>query len=839
MSWKIPNSDDFERLFGYVDSTYNYGDDEWDNQTDAGDDVGSKIAGVYNKWTDGVLRNHPNFGETGIYAVPSGSMSSDGNQRDFSDKFVASITPQEFGQGIKVIDFDQTGVNNFVASVRSGFSVRLMRYLTPTEIDDPNITDGTLELDAYTGNDGKTYDGVVVGEQMWLQHSLKESEWADGSVIPLAKNSTDWDTYSSNSEGVRANINYNSSNLDEYGYFYNYFALSLLVNPAEQDSVVANTLGYSLLASSANVEGELVDMGIFDSLEVYFRYGETTSMVNQSTKYVFNVPEKSFTEFSTEPNTTYYYQFVVEDGVGNVVAEGAMESFTTAQVETPLWKIPTDYEYKKLERYLGMTIDESNDTEWRGTNEGSKLAGNESLWDSGDLTDDSEFGSSGFDLLPGGYRHTSGSMYNIGSFGRWWSSSDAGGGDAWYRLLYDSSSSVFRYSHAQAGGYSVRLFRDTTTEEDSDPDGTVYTDDYTGNDGKKYDAVKIGSQVWINENLAETKYYDGTSIPEITDDTDWENDTTGARCAYDNDSSNADTYGYLYNWYAVDSTRSIINNPIRPSAINFHYTYLDDTSITVEGEVGQDGGYDCDVLVLVLNNNTGQYQISSSSGYRTGDTFTMTVSGLDPETTYYAFAYVRYYIGDIRYNSNIGDENFEFSTSSTPISTIDKEYSFDTYLTVGTSDLDKNYTFDTYLEIESYESDINYSFDTSTYYQLDSEYTFDSVLSEELSKNYTFDSLLRYVIDKDYTFDTLTYKEESLQYSFDTFIVRQSEVEYYFDTNLKKAIDKEYYFEAVLYSGPDTRPVGTIREDSPKVEIKKDTINSRIDSSGKPKLKIK
>jgi uncharacterized protein (TIGR02145 family) len=42
-------------------------------------------------------------------------------------------------------------------------------------------------------------------------------------------------------------------------------------------------------------------------------------------------------------------------------------------------------------------------------------------------------------------------------------------------------------------------------------------------------------------------YRDGTPIPEVTDNTEWQNLTTGAWCYYNNDP----TKGKLYNWYAV------------------------------------------------------------------------------------------------------------------------------------------------------------------------------------------------------------------------------------------------------------------------------------------------
>jgi uncharacterized protein (TIGR02145 family) len=55
------------------------------------------------------------------------------------------------------------------------------------------------------------------------------------------------------------------------------------------------------------------------------------------------------------------------------------------------------------------------------------------------------------------------------------------------------------------------------------------------------------------ENLKTTKYNDGTGIPLITDNTEWKNTATPAYCWYDNNISNRDTYGALYNWYAVNS----------------------------------------------------------------------------------------------------------------------------------------------------------------------------------------------------------------------------------------------------------------------------------------------
>ena len=75
-------------------------------------------------------------------------------------------------------------------------------------------------------------------------------------------------------------------------------------------------------------------------------------------------------------------------------------------------------------------------------------------------------------------------------------------------------------------------------------------------EGNIYKTVYIGSQQWMAENLKVTKYNDGTTIPNITDETQWKNNTTGAWSYYNNDVTNNAKYGKLYNWYAVSKTNN-------------------------------------------------------------------------------------------------------------------------------------------------------------------------------------------------------------------------------------------------------------------------------------------
>ena len=76
-------------------------------------------------------------------------------------------------------------------------------------------------------------------------------------------------------------------------------------------------------------------------------------------------------------------------------------------------------------------------------------------------------------------------------------------------------------------------------------------------DGNTYQTVEIGNQTWMAENLNVTHYRNGDDIPKVTDAGTWSGLSSGAYSNYDNDDSNANTYGSLYNWYAVDDSRII------------------------------------------------------------------------------------------------------------------------------------------------------------------------------------------------------------------------------------------------------------------------------------------
>ncbi len=78
-------------------------------------------------------------------------------------------------------------------------------------------------------------------------------------------------------------------------------------------------------------------------------------------------------------------------------------------------------------------------------------------------------------------------------------------------------------------------------------------EDVMDTDGNTYRTIKIGSQIWMTENLRVKHYRDGTFIPVLINSEDWTVTETGALAIYDQN----DSYGILYNWPAVIDTRGI------------------------------------------------------------------------------------------------------------------------------------------------------------------------------------------------------------------------------------------------------------------------------------------
>jgi uncharacterized protein (TIGR02145 family) len=85
-----------------------------------------------------------------------------------------------------------------------------------------------------------------------------------------------------------------------------------------------------------------------------------------------------------------------------------------------------------------------------------------------------------------------------------------------------------------------------------DDDDTV-----TDVEGNVYKTKTIGANVWMTENLRTTKFNDGSAISLVTDAVQWTGLNTPAYCWCENNASNKNTLGGLYNGYAVKDSRGL------------------------------------------------------------------------------------------------------------------------------------------------------------------------------------------------------------------------------------------------------------------------------------------
>jgi uncharacterized protein (TIGR02145 family) len=155
---------------------------------------------------------------------------------------------------------------------------------------------------------------------------------------------------------------------------------------------------------------------------------------------------------------SYYYVYGYDGtnvadakATGNYATYGVLYNWTAAMNACPDgWHLPTDAEWRELTDYLGK-------------NAGGKLKATGTIKAGTGLWYGSNIGATnetGFTALPGGSRNYGGTFSNIGLNGNWWSATEYGTYDAWYRYMGCGSSLVSRDGSNKELGFSVRCLRD-------------------------------------------------------------------------------------------------------------------------------------------------------------------------------------------------------------------------------------------------------------------------------------------------------------------------------------------------------------------------------------------
>ncbi len=171
--------------------------------------------------------------------------------------------------------------------------------------------------------------------------------------------------------------------------------------------------------------------------------------------------------------------------------------------------------------------------------------------------------STGFGAVGSGFRGQFGFFGLLKTDAHYLTYDDLGGGNFAYYTLKNNTTAIGSTSGVHKYGSAIRLVRDAVGGEN---DGDFITGAYVGNNGVSYDAVVIGTQVWININLYETKFNDGTDIANVSDTTDWSNLATGALCVYDNATLSLPKDGKYFP-IVIETDETVLEDKFTPESI--------------------------------------------------------------------------------------------------------------------------------------------------------------------------------------------------------------------------------------------------------------------------------
>lgn len=122
------------------------------------------------------------------------------------------------------------------------------------------------------------------------------------------------------------------------------------------------------------------------------------------------------------------------------------------------WHVPSDNEWKTLEKTLGMSQATADLAGWRGTTEGGKLkATGTAYWEP---PNEGATNSSLFTALPAGNRTSDAIFEGKGTFTDFWTSTFLIDTRALYRLLNSTYSQIYRVDGIKQFATSVRCVKD-------------------------------------------------------------------------------------------------------------------------------------------------------------------------------------------------------------------------------------------------------------------------------------------------------------------------------------------------------------------------------------------
>ncbi len=218
--WNVPSESDWNTLSNFL-----------------GDEIfaGGKMkeSGTTNWVSPNINANN----ESGFSAIPSGFRKFEGefsNLGSFSIWWSSTI----FDEGDEVWALSVKNDNSTLSwsdleTFELGASIRCIKdtLFNVTSNSTNEYGKPCLNVSNVIDIDGNNYNTVLIGNQCWLKENLKVTKYRDGSLIPLDNtggptgNGTN-QLWSTRNYGSRTIYGHNATNLKNYGYLYNWYAVT-------------------------------------------------------------------------------------------------------------------------------------------------------------------------------------------------------------------------------------------------------------------------------------------------------------------------------------------------------------------------------------------------------------------------------------------------------------------------------------------------------------------------------------------------------------------------------------------------------------------------------------
>ena len=463
---------------------------------------------------------------------------------------------------------DGSGMGSFTSSL-TGLTPSTTYYVRAyatnsagtTYGDEENFTTTSSIGNTVTDIDGNEYQTVQIGAQLWMAANMKTTRYADGTAIPHVEGTAEWGGLTADDKAYCWYEN-STAHRDTYGGLYTWGAAmngtaGSNANPSGVQGICPD--GWHLPSDAEWKELEMfLGMSQAEANDTGFRGTDEGGKLKETGTANWDSPNAGATNESGFTALPGGYR--IDDGSFSGLVDNANFWAATENDGSLAWFRSLDYDYESVYR----------DYDSKSYGFSVRCVEGDASVDTPSVTT-SSIGDITSNAASGGGEVTADGGAQVTARGVCWSTSsnptilddtttNGSGTGTFTSYLTHLSPLTTYYVRAYATNSAGTTYGDERSFSTPTAIGTPVTDI----DENEYQTIYVGTQLWMAENLKTTRYADGTEIPPVEGNVEW--DALGvddkAYCWYDTSTTNRDTYGGLYTWAtAMNGEASSDANP--------------------------------------------------------------------------------------------------------------------------------------------------------------------------------------------------------------------------------------------------------------------------------------